>query len=263
MKDDETLAYLNLYGLLGALEDLCSLVPDAERLARNDALPGKKPVTLGFTVSTTPGGPAMRLSCARGVCSVSEGSEPCDIRLPFSSYKKFNGLIDGTVTPFPNKGFTKLGFLTNNFIKLTGLLETYLRASPEALKDPSFFASSTTIMFFLIARAVTQIANHDKIGRFTASNIVDGVVVLSINSGPNPLQAALCIKDHVFSFSRTVPEKYNAIMEFSSMSLARRLFDGEVNALACVGEGLISMRGNLGMLDNVNRLLDRVAVYLG
>jgi hypothetical protein len=263
MKDAETLAYLNLYGLLGALEDLCTLAPDAALLAQNDALPGKKPVTVGFTVSAKTGGPVMRLRFADGVCTASDGAEPCDIRLPFSSYKKFNGLIDGTVTPFPNKGFTKLKFLTNNFTKLTAMLETYLRASPAALKEPGFFNASTTVMFFLIARAVTQIANHDKIGRFTASNIVDGVVVLSIKTDGKPLQAALCIKDHVFSFSRTVPEKYNAIMEFSSMRLARRLFDGEVNALACVGEGLISMRGNLGMLDNVNRLLDRVAVYLG
>jgi hypothetical protein len=51
-------------------------------------------------------------------------------------------------------------------------------------------------------------------------------------------------------------------MEFSSMELARELFDGKVSALGCVGQGLITMRGNLGILDNVNRLLDRVAVYL-
>jgi hypothetical protein len=51
-------------------------------------------------------------------------------------------------------------------------------------------------------------------------------------------------------------------MEFESIQLARRLFDGEVSALGCVGQGLVTMRGNLGMLDNVNRILDRAAVYL-
>jgi hypothetical protein len=265
LKDPVTLAYLNLYGLLGALEDLCALVPGAKKLAENDALPGKKPVTLGFTVSARGGapGPSMRLRFADGACTASDGANPCDIRLPFSSYEKFNGLIDGTVTPFPNKGFTKLKFLTNNFTKLTALLETYLRAAPAALEDPAFFNASTTVLFFLIARAVTQVANNDKIGRFTASQIADGVVVLSIKTGEKPLQAALRIKGHTFSFLRGAPERYNALMEFSSMELARRLFDGKVNAIACVGEGLISMRGNLGMLDNVNRLLDRVAVYLG
>jgi hypothetical protein len=266
LKDPVTLAYLNLYGLLGALEDLCALVPEAKRLAENDALPGKKPVTVGFAVNANSGGPSMRLSFGDGKCTALDGADPCGIRLPFGSYEKFNGLIDGTVTPFPSKGFTRLKFLTDNFIKLTALLETYLRASPDALEDPAFFNASTTVMFFLIARAVAQVANNDKIGCFTASQIADGIVVLSIKTDKpdeKPLRAALCIKDHGFSFSRKVPERYNALMEFSSMNLARRLFDGKVNAIACVGEGLISMQGNLGMLDNVNRLLDRVAVYLG
>jgi hypothetical protein len=260
MKDAETLAYLNLYGLLGALEDLCALVPEASHLAQNEALPGKKPITVGFAVNN---GPAMRLRFDKGGCSAALGAEPCDIRLPFSSYQKFNGLIDGTVTPFPSKGFTKLKFLTHNFIKLTALLETCLRASPKTLNDPAVFTAGTTVMFFLIARAVVQIANHDPVGRFTASQMANGVVVLSIKTDGQPLQAAVLTKDHVCSFSREIPAQYHAFMEFSSMKLARQLFDGEVSAVACVGEGLITIRGNVGMLDNFNRLLDRVALYLG
>jgi hypothetical protein len=83
--------------------------------------------------------------------------------------------------------------------------------------------------------------------------------VLSIAGGP---QAAINIADHRLSFSRTVPESCHAIMEFGGMELARQLFDGKVSALGCVGQGLITMRGNLGILDNVNRIMDRAAVYL-
>ncbi|MDR0451682.1 MAG: hypothetical protein LBH15_01405, partial [Treponema sp.] len=180
-------------------------------------------------------------------------------KLRFGSFEKFNGLIDGTVTPIPSKGFTRLKFLTKNFTRLSVLLETYLRASEEALADRAFFQASTTIMFFLISRAVAQIANHDKIGSFTASNVPDGTVLLSIAGGP---QAAIGIADHRFSFSRAVPESYHAVMEFGSMELARQIFEGKASALGCVGEGLITLRGNLGMLDNINRILDRVAVYL-
>jgi hypothetical protein len=262
MKDAVTLAYINMYGLLGALEDLCRLSPEAKALAENAALPGGKPVTVNLAVKE---GPALSLSFDGGRCTAKAGEGPCDIRLPFSSFGKFNGLIDGTVTPIPSKGFTKLKFLTGNFTQLTKILESYLRASPEALKDSGFFNASTTIMFFLIAQGVTQIGNHDAVGRFTASNIVDGTVVLSIVGGADgggPLQAAITIKDHVLSVSRIIPAQYHAIMEFSSMQLARQLFDGQVSALGCVGQGLISMRGNLGMLNNINRILDRVAVYL-
>jgi hypothetical protein len=260
MKDAVTLGYINMYGILGALEDLCRLSPEAGKLA--GAQSGAKPITLGFSVKE---GPAMILRFDQGVCTQTIGEGACDIKLPFSSFEKFNGMIDGTVTPFPSKGFTKLKFLTGNFIQLTKIMETYLRASPEALADPAFFEASTTIMFFLISRAVVQIGNHDQIGRFTASNIPDSTVLLSIaGAGPGggALQAAITIKDHRLTMSRTIPEHYHAIMEFNDIKLARALFDGKVSALGSVGQGLISMRGNLGILDNINRILDRVAVYL-
>jgi hypothetical protein len=261
MKDTETLAYINLYGLLGALKDLCALSPEARCLADNAALPGGKPLTVGFAVKN---GPAMTLRFSGGACEPVIGKGACDIRLPFSSCEKFNGLIDGTVTPIPTKGFTKLKFLTKNFMELTGILEKYLRAGDEDLKDPVFFKASTTVMFFLIAQAVAQIGNHDKIGRFTASNLADGIAVLSIADydGDAPLRAGIVVKDHRLSLTREIPAHYHALMEFSSLRLARELFDGKVSALGCVGQGLITMRGNLGMLDNINRILDRVAVYL-
>ena len=265
-KDAVTLAYINMYGLLGALEDLCRFSPEAGELAGG----GKrslKPVTVGFVVKN---GPAMTLHFAGGACRGRIGEGPCDIRLPFGSCKKFNGLIDGTVTPIPSKGFTRIGFLTGNFIKLTKILERYLRPDPGALEDAEFFRASTTIMFFLIAQALTQIGNHDGIGRFSASNIPDSTVLLSIagggsseaGGGDGPLRAAITVRDHRLSLSRTVPERYHAVMEFSSLSLARQLFDGKVNAIACIGQGLITLRGNIGILDNVNRILDRVALYL-
>ena len=51
-------------------------------------------------------------------------------------------------------------------------------------------------------------------------------------------------------------------MHFTSMRLARQLFDGQVNAVACIGRGEIEMRGMISMIDNINRIMDRVAVYL-
>lgn len=61
---------------------------------------------------------------------------------------------------------------------------------------------------------------------------------------------------------KTQPDHPRAVMEFANITLARRLFDGEVNSFACVGNGEIEIRGMISMVDNVNRILDRVAVYL-
>jgi hypothetical protein len=253
MKDPKTLAYINMYGILGCLEDLCRFSVDAKKLASG------KPTSVLFYVK---GGPSLTLRFEDGLCKVEEGEGKCDIRLPFSGFEKFNGMIDGTVTPIPSKGFTRIGFLTKNFIGLTKILENYLRAKQDDLANNDFFEASTIIMLHLIARAVSQIGNHDKIGRFSASNIVDGTIVLSIKNDSGFIRSAIAVKDHRLSTSREIPERYHAIMEFESLKLARDVFDGKVSTLGCIGNGLISMRGNLSMLDNVNRILDRVAVYL-
>ena len=250
MKDTKTLAYINMYGILGCLPDLCRFDPEARKLASG------RPTAVSFAVKE---GPSMTLRFADGACKAEPGGGPCDIRLPFSGCEKFNSMIDGTVTPFPSKGFTRIGFLTKNFTNMTKILENYLRAKPEDLANNGFFEASTVIMFHLITRAVSQIGNNDKIGRFTASNIVDGTVVISIGG---VTQAAIAVKDHGMTTIREIPERYEAIMEFADLRLARDVFDGKVSTLGCVGKGLITMRGNLGMLDNINRILDRVAVYL-
>ena len=251
MKDQKTLAYINLFGILGALGKLAELDADARAL-----LTGIKPVSLGIAVS---GGPYATLHFADGGCTQTEGVDRCDIKLAFSAPEKFNGMIDGTVTPNPRKGFKRIGFLTGTFIKLTDILTRYLRPSAEDLVDEHFFEVSTTLMLYVIAGAVAQIGNYDEVGRFSASNIVDGDVLLSIKDGP---QATVSAKDHVLSFRREGTAHPRAVMEFASIRLARDLFDGNVNSMACIGRKEITVGGMISMLDNVNRILDRVAFYL-
>ena len=64
--DQTTLAYVNLYGVLGALPRLCALDPAAKQLAQV-----KKPFKLGFKVK---GGPAATLNFENGVCTMTEGA---------------------------------------------------------------------------------------------------------------------------------------------------------------------------------------------
>ena len=91
MIDQTTLAYVNLYAVLGALADLTSLDPRAQAL-----LKGKKPTRLGIAVK---GGPAATLVFEEQRCRLEEGVGQCHIKLAFSSPQRFNGMIAGTVTP--------------------------------------------------------------------------------------------------------------------------------------------------------------------
>ena len=188
-----------------------------------------------------------------------EGREPCDIRLPFSSCEKFNAMIDGVSTPIPSKGFTKIGFLTKRFTKLTDILSSYLKAEEKALEDEAFFRKSTELMLYVIGGAIAQIGNHDQVGRFSASNIVDGIVLLSIKDGPG---VSIVAKDHRLEAVKSRLPEPRAIMEFENTQLARRLFDGKENEMNCIGKKKIAVSGMISMLDNVNRILDRVSIYL-
>lgn len=250
MTDAKTLAYINLYAILGTIPYLCELDEKARELIKNEK------VSIGFRVK---GGPSGALCFADGKAWFAEQCDSCNIILPFSSPEKFNGMIDGTVTPIPSKGFTRIGFLLKKFLPLTDILSTYLRADKEALKDPVFFEKSTILMFHLITSAIAQIGNVDPIGQASASYIVDGNIKLAIGDG---LALTIAAKDHVLTAIHSAPESFMSFMRFEDIRLARALFDGEVNAVAAVGEGKVRIGGMISQVDNVNRILDRVALYL-
>ena len=250
MNDPKTMAYINLFAILGAIPYLCELDPESAQLIAGET------VSIGFSVKD---GPEATLFFGGGKCRMVPGTDRCQVKLPFSSCEKFNGLIDGTVTPIPSKGFTKIKFLLGPFTQLTDRLSAFLRPAPGALEDPDFFHISTMLMFHVIAEAISQIGNNDKVGQFSASNIVDGNVKLSIASGP---AAAICCRNHHLTTVHQEPKNFFSYMEFQDMHLARALFDGQVNAIAAVGLGQVRIGGMISQVDNVNRILDRVAVYL-
>ena len=51
-------------------------------------------------------------------------------------------------------------------------------------------------------------------------------------------------------------------MEFIGLRNARALFDGEMGSFPLICDGKLLMKGMISQLDNINRMLDRVAVYL-
>ena len=250
MTDVMTLAYINLYGILGAIPAMLEISPEAKKIL------GKGVCSIGFAIKD---GPSATLSFAGGRCILKEGTDDCTVKLPFSSAEKFNGLIDGTVTPVPTKGFTKLPFLLGKFTKLTDLLTRYLRSTEEDMADPDFARISTTLMFGVISRAIVQIGNHDRVGKASASYIVDGVIRLGIENGP---AFAIQAKKNRLASLPKVPEKVTSMMTFRDMDTARALFDGKINAVASIGTGDVRMAGMISQIDNVNRILDRVALYL-
>ncbi|MDR1408690.1 MAG: hypothetical protein LBJ12_00120 [Oscillospiraceae bacterium] len=251
MVDTRTQAYINLFAVLGTLENLCELVPKASELAQTP-----KPIAIGFDVKD---GPAATLTFKDGKCRMEPGISKVNVRMAFSSPAQFNAMVDGANPPISLGLALNANFLLKQFTPLTKLLESYMRPEPEQLKDEKFFETSTTLMFCTIAVALSQIANNDETGKFSAAHTPDGDIAFNIVDGPC---ATLHVKDGRFLTLKKKSDSPRAVMEFESIKLARQLFDNEVNALGCIGTGKIAMRGMINMLDNLNRLLDRVALYL-
>ncbi len=252
MTDQRTLAYINMYAVLGTLENLCELDDKAKEILKGI----DKPVSLAFDVK---GGPAATLTFSQNGCRMEDGVGNCDIKIPVSSCEKFNKIIDGVVTPIPTKGLTKVSFLLKTFTALTDRLTEVMRPSEEALKDPDFFRLNTICTFYTVSVAISQIGNQDDIGKFSASNIVDGDIQIGIT---DTVYSTIRVKNNHLVTIKQAPEKPRAIMEFNTIELANALFAGTVNSIDHVGNGNITIRGLISMVDNVNRILDRVALYL-
>ncbi len=250
MKDDKTLAYINLFAILGSIPKLCRECAEAKELIKNDK------ISIGFSVKD---GPCGTLVFNNGECHMVKGMKKCNIRLHFSNCKKFNGMIDGTVTPIPRKGLLRVGFLLKKFMPLTDILSKYLRATEEDLKNSEFFRISTLLMFNVITEAISQIGNYDKVGRVSASNITDGYAKLEIRGYES---AYVLSENHILTTYHKDPDDFDAYMIFDNIELARDLFDGRINSLAAVGLGQIRVGGMVSMMDNINRILDRVSFYL-
>lgn len=254
MKEPKAMAYVNMYGVLATLENLCAI--DAQAKSVLAAL--KKPVSLCFSVKD---GPCATFHFTQGGCRMTDGDAGCTCKMTFSAPEKFNALIDSSKPGIPTKNPVQvLSFLLGPFTALTNRLTELLRPSEEALKDRAFFEESTLLTMYTIAGAISALANTDSISRISAGNTVDGVVSLGIKDA---VSVSIHVQDHHFTTHKAPAENPRAIMEFASIDLAHGLFTGTVSTINEVCKGTIYLRGMLSMVDNINRILDRVNVYLG
>ena len=88
---------------------------------------------------------------------------------------------------------------------------------------------------------------------------MDGDISLGIRGQAS---VTIHVKDHHFTTIKAPAENPRAIMEFADIDLANGLFNGKVSTINEMCKGNIRLAGVLSMVDNVNRILDRVSVYL-
>lgn len=254
MVEEKAMAYVNMYGVLGSLENLCAIDEKAKAiLSKLD-----EPAALCFSVVN---GPCCTFTFSKDGCVMTEGKEGCNMMMTFAAPKLFNALIDKSIPGVPTKAPAKtLKFLMGSFTELTNILNDVLRASEETLAaDRALFEENTVMTMYVIAGAVSALANYDSISRISAGNTVDGDVQMSI---PGVASITIRVKDHKFQAIKHASENPRATMEFADIDLAHGLFAGTVSTINEMCKGRIVLAGMISMIDNINRILDRVSVYL-
>ena len=249
--ESTTLAYVNMYGVLGTLENLCDLVPEAKNL-----LKGAAPFSVGFAVR---GGPQARLVFKNEHCELRDGAVDCTVLLPFSSCEKFNGMINGTYTPVPSKGLTRIALLKKTFIPLTELLAKYLKPSKANLQDAEFRAVSTRLMLYTAAAAVAEVGNLDKHGAISASKIPDGDIAINVKS---IMGITISVKNHHLITIKKSSANPQAALTFFSLETARQLLNDEISIASCLAGGSVEVLGVPDVIENMKQILDRASRYL-
>lgn len=251
MVSQTALAAINLHSILRNMEDLCDLDERAKQLIQNH----KKAIR--FCV---PQMPPLTLSFENGKCKASdEAGAHCDIRLKFTSPTHFNQMVSGEKNPIPTKGFTSLGFLKKEFMALSQILETYLKPTEEGLKDRIFAEKSTILTAYTAFFALSQIGNYDELGKLSAGRIEDGAICIDVTQGP---AVTIRVKEGHMHTEKGFCKEAKAFMNFADIQVAEGILRGTLDSYACIGKGLLSVKGKIPMIDNLNKILSLVPVYL-
>lgn len=250
MKEALTLANINIFSILRNLEDLCELDGAMKELIKD------KKISIEFNVKN---GPRAVLGFKDGICKLQRGGGKSDIKLFFKSPEHFNAMFDGKANPIPIKGFTKIGFLKNEFMQLTDKLSYYLKPTEDLLKDKNYFKINTILTFYAAFFALAEIGDNDSIGKLNAKRIPDGTISFYVTEGPALFITA---KAGYLEAKKGLLGNPRAAMSFSNLNAANLMLNGKIDSYTCMATGELKMKGFIPMLDNVNKLLGQVPEYL-
>ncbi len=248
--DNATLSRVNLYGVFKALEKLVELDEKAAALiANSDEI-------IQFTSPKA----TIRLVIKNGKLTHLRGAGPHTMNLAFPTPKMVNKMFEGTGSPIPIRGITKIKFLTGTFTELSDILTAYLMPKPGALDDENFRRINTILTMTVMAYSVSEIGNSDELGKHAAERMRDGDLQLAIKDGPAFI---IRIKDKKLTTVEGISDTPSSKMVFSDMEVAGGVLRGELSSFEAIGKDNITLGGYIPHLDNFNKLLLLVSRYLG
>ena len=214
-------------------------------------------ISIQFSVK---GGPDARLIFHGGKCVLKKGKGDAVIKLSFSSPEHFNLMMDGKKNPMILKGFTKLAFLTKDFTFLTKRLEYYLKPTEEALKQPEYKRINTILTFYTAFNSMAEIGMHDPIGQKILQNDRKGLFIAEIEETGDKVMLKMSKGQmEVVEKEENLPVMH---LGFSTIGKAFDLLNGQSDFLTAIGFWDVKISGYMPLMQSVELLVPRVAMYL-
>lgn len=252
MNADLLKARLNLHVVLRNLEDLPLLDPQTAEMIQDWRL------AIHFAVR---GAFHTGLVFNEGQCRLYDARPPhADLKLFFFSPAHANAMFAGASNPVPLKGFSKLRFLKNDFVKLTQRLEHFLRPAPEKLKDDDYLLTNTLLTLYTAVFAVKHVAELDATASQLAAATPRGSMQFVVE--PDGPVAHIIHGETSITAGKGPVEHPSAIMWFADWTTLNQTLAGGLPAFAAAGKGSLRLEGNIPILDNTGLIMDRVGEYL-
>ena len=238
------------------MEDLVAFDPTAAQVIH-----GKR-LILQFEVKN---GPSAHLMIRDGTIRHGAGKHPIpSVRLTFKNPELFNRMFAGEdVRPGFRKGIPHLYFLIKKFPILSERLSYYLEGEGKTATDEATKNFQVRIGLHAMLGGMKTVASDDPDLRDIAADTPFGTLVVKIlPDGPHGTFSKIRQNGN-FSFASTFnqPVKHaNAVMEFADATAAKRLIDGELNAVTAIGLGKeIKISGLLPLIDKASIFLYKFA----
>ena len=252
MDTDLLKAHLNLFAVLQNLEDLLKFDDQSAQMARTWDL------SIQFSVM---GGPSAHVVFKDGACTHGAGKLPgASVKLLFTSPAHLNAMFDGKGKPIPLKGFSKLGFLSRDFAKLTDRMSYFLRPDEAENQTDDYRAMHTVLLFHTAFFAVGELAKLDPISRKVAAHIPDGAFQVEVL--PDGPAVFIDYQGGTARVAKGRAAKPMAVMSFRDLDVANALLTGQLDGFLGLAEGKVVMKGLLSFIEQTNFILDRVEMFL-
>ncbi|MEW6200729.1 MAG: SCP2 sterol-binding domain-containing protein [bacterium] len=252
MKDELTLAHLNLHAVLPLLEEVVEFDSEAARIVKGWNY------SIRFAVS---GGPMTFLQFGNGKLKVERGKGAFpSVGFWFTSPQKLNLMFAGKGMPILWTGFWNIGVL-KGFPALAKRLEYYMRPTDEMLKDKEVFDLYIKLSLYAMTSGIKAVGENDPEIKPLMAKTRSGAVQFEVMPDGPAAYVSLC--NGRLEAGKGRIEKPNCFMKFKNSEILCQLIKGELDAFAALARCDITISGFIPLVDTFNAALDRVGVYLG